>query len=328
MAGTSTIASRVPLKDYQQSRVGERITINWVADSSDGSVPDLTIPDIRGMVTIIQTNPGSTAPTDNYDLQLVPSTDTGLDILGGALSNRDTSSSEAVYPGVVLNGTYILKLSNNSVNSATGQVVIDVHRVNAPSTLLTYPTIATGGSAGRVPYFSGSTALKGEAAFAYDESTNILTVDAVDAEVVGTTTNDNATAGRVGQYEQSINSTDSAYSGATGDYVDLTTISLTAGDWDVDASASFYNANAAGLVEVLIGISTGSAGNSFADRANGVNVDVSNVVVGNGLVDSRRVSAYRLSLNATTTVRLKAELQFSAGTPRVTGYKLCARRVR
>lgn len=145
--------------------------------------------------------------------------------------------------------------------------------------------------------------------------------------VVGTTTNDSANAGEVGEYIESVGGT-AVYGGATGEYSDLTTISLTAGDWDVSAIASFYNANAAGLVEVLIGVSKGTAGNTFSDRTDGQNVNYSNIVAGNGLVDTRTVPPFRISLAATTTIILKAELQFSGGTPQCQGYRISARRVR
>ena len=52
---------------------------------------------IDGEIARLDTNPGATAPTDNYDVTLVDDI-TGLDILGGAGANRDTSTTESVVP--------------------------------------------------------------------------------------------------------------------------------------------------------------------------------------------------------------------------------------
>lgn len=72
------------------------------------------------------TDPGSTAPTDDYDLTL--SDADGADIFGAELNNRDASNSEQVTPKIgntygarfVKGQTVTLAITNNSVNSATG----------------------------------------------------------------------------------------------------------------------------------------------------------------------------------------------------------------
>lgn len=112
----------------------EVVTINWTADSADGSVPDTTL-GLYGTCVKIVTNPGSTAPTANYDM-VINDPEATVDALAGALANRHTSNTEQVYPTIAgspgtvsavspfLTGTYTFSLSNNSVNSATGKVVI------------------------------------------------------------------------------------------------------------------------------------------------------------------------------------------------------------
>lgn len=106
---------------------GQKITVTWVADSSDGSVPTLNIT-MAGLVLKVVTNPGSTAPTDNYDIACGDPSDSALDVFAGALLNRDTATTEQVYPVVsgatapVLVTTCTLAITNNSVNSATGTI--------------------------------------------------------------------------------------------------------------------------------------------------------------------------------------------------------------
>ena len=53
---------------------------------------------IDGYVTYIVTNPGATAPTDDYDIVLSDSD--GIDISDGLLANRDTANTEQVIPVV------------------------------------------------------------------------------------------------------------------------------------------------------------------------------------------------------------------------------------
>ena len=50
---------------------------------------------ITGRVVAVKTNPGSPAPADNYDLDLLVD---GYDIMGAALANRDTANTEWALP--------------------------------------------------------------------------------------------------------------------------------------------------------------------------------------------------------------------------------------
>lgn len=122
-----------------ESKRCKKITISWTGDDSDGSVPDLEIngQDISGWLIKVITNPGATAPTDNYDITLGDVDDTSLDALAGLLVNRDTSTTEQVYVADSSNGAttpiflaadrdevYTMQWANNSVNSAVGSVVL------------------------------------------------------------------------------------------------------------------------------------------------------------------------------------------------------------
>lgn len=50
---------------------------------------------INGMIIAVETDPGTTAPTDNYDITITDSKT--CDIMGGALANRDTANTERAY---------------------------------------------------------------------------------------------------------------------------------------------------------------------------------------------------------------------------------------
>lgn len=113
MAGTITF-------DHQyQGRIG-RLVATCTADAADGTFPATAIPPIDGRLVALITNPGATAPTDNWDLTLVD--DNALDRLGGVGANRDTTTSERVAipgaPACASNETLTLTPTGNSVNSA------------------------------------------------------------------------------------------------------------------------------------------------------------------------------------------------------------------
>lgn len=91
-----------------------------------------------GRLKAVITNPGTTAPSDNYDLEIL--NEDGADVMGTGLMNRDTANSEIAYPlsgsggvvlqdGAILNGTRLtIKSSGNSVSGATVVVKLLVEK--------------------------------------------------------------------------------------------------------------------------------------------------------------------------------------------------------
>ena len=69
------------------------ILITWTSATGGGLAQDFHM---DGAIVRVVTNPGATAPTDNYDITLVD--DDGVDIIAGELANRDTSTSEQLIP--------------------------------------------------------------------------------------------------------------------------------------------------------------------------------------------------------------------------------------
>lgn len=102
------------------------VTLTIVGDSSDGSVPDTDLATkISGYLLALETDPGATAPTDNYDVTLEDAN--GHDVLEGVGADRDTANTEkvrvvysgtAVHPPVSIGDTLTLKVANQSVSSA------------------------------------------------------------------------------------------------------------------------------------------------------------------------------------------------------------------
>ena len=145
------------------------------------------------------------------------------------------------------------------------------------------------------------------------------------SSLVGTTTNDSAVAGYVGQFVETINTYPNNFP-TTSTYGDGTSISLTAGDWDVTATIYVSNKGTTTTIAVF-GISQ-TSGNSTTGLTVGSNWFFLALPVGSASQDaSGCISAYRQSLASTTTIYLKISATYTGTTPQY-GCRLTARRVR
>jgi len=133
IAGTSS--SVVQTYESVSSEVGA-LVFTWTAEGGAGEVaPMASDIDIDGYILFATTNPGATAPTDNYDITLVGAD--GVDISGAQLSNRDTANSEsclmdidsnAMPAGRFVDGAITFTLTGNSVTTALGVCKIYIMR--------------------------------------------------------------------------------------------------------------------------------------------------------------------------------------------------------
>ena len=145
--------------------------------------------------------------------------------------------------------------------------------------------------------------------------------------IVGTATNNNAAAGSVGEYVQGDRVSGSALALTTSTFASLTSISLTAGDWDV---TGFINFTPAATTNVTVSFGCTSLANNTIDTTPfGFVQQVSPTTAGTVYNNSYVISlpTRRLSLSATTTVYLVAESNFTVST--LTSYgSIRARRIR
>lgn len=141
------------------------------------------------------------------------------------------------------------------------------------------------------------------------------------ANLVATTTNDNASAGDLGEYVESEVGFGSAISLTNATPANVTSISLSAGDWDVWGQIDI---SPTGTCTLALGwVSTTSATVPNAPNGGSYVTTDSNPVA--GLFASTGVRRY--SLSGTTTVYLSADAIFSTGTTVAYG-GIYARRVR
>jgi len=180
----------------------------------------------------------------------------------------------------------------------------------------------------------GTTGLAGAATGALNGSLGATTPSTVVATsvtastgIVGTTTNNSAGTGYVGEYVSStVGTTSSSLTTATAK--NLTTISLTAGDWDV-SGCIFIDGAATTNVTLLRGnaSSTTATINFYAIGWAGLSFGTAGVIPNATGALSVPLPTQRFSLSATTTIYLVGIATFTVSTLTAGGY-ITARRVR
>ena len=141
----------------------------------------------------------------------------------------------------------------------------------------------------------------------------------------GTTTNDNAAAGSIGEYIKSTVATGASVALTTDVVANVTSVSLTAGDWDCTGVVDFTFGATTSYTNLVGGISTTSATLGGQDTA--FDFETPAAVPTAGADASWVVPTVRLSLAATTTVYLIAKGTFTVAGLNAYGTIRC-RRVR
>ena len=144
----------------------------------------------------------------------------------------------------------------------------------------------------------------------------------------GVTDGSDASAGVIGEYITSGIIT--GVSLTTGVAANVTSISLTAGDWDVSArcNISFSNTTTWNLATCVISnISGGAEANDPHPIISLSTTQTSSVVAGTGIIWGGAIGTKRYSLNTTTTIYLVAQANFGTSTASSNGV-ISARRIR
>ena len=136
--------------------------------------------------------------------------------------------------------------------------------------------------------------------------------------LVGTTTNDNAASGYVGEFIGDTETSDTTGSTTIDTYSDINSLSitLTAGDWDIQYGANFLMGGLGG---------TGSMGAFLALRDSSDNMLRSHWV-GSATVSSNPVAFgsngyFRASISSSTTYKLSFALTSANGSPTATTFR-------
>jgi hypothetical protein len=145
--------------------------------------------------------------------------------------------------------------------------------------------------------------------------------------ITGTTTNNNASAGYVGEYVSSTIASGSSIALTTGTFTNITSISLTAGDWDVSGTVALTSATG---IPVFIyangGVTTTSVSGGGIEGGWSLSYTTAQAIA--YYIDfTQTTPILRLSLSATTTVYLTTRGSFTGGTVNTYGM-IRARRIR
>lgn len=157
----------------------------------------------------------------------------------------------------------------------------------------------------------------GSGALVFGTSPTITTPTITTPTIVGTATNNNAAAGSVGEF---VTATSSSVSMAANTSVNVASVSLTAGDWDVWGTVQFVSGATTigtGGFNCSVSTTSGTAGS----QQGGMN----GVALAAGAAPFCTSPAIRLSLSATTTVYIIGAANYS-GTATGNGYIAARRR--
>lgn len=137
--------------------------------------------------------------------------------------------------------------------------------------------------------------------------------------IIGTTTNNNATAGSIGEY---ISSSSGSTAMTTATPNNLISLSLSGGDWDVQCVTQFNAGAGAAAAQYIVGPNTVSATFGTFDKSTLLTLPFT--TQGTQNISSPVV---RFSLASTTTTYCISQATFSGGTLAAVGF-IRARRVR
>lgn len=189
------------------------------------------------------------------------------------------------------------------------------------------PTAAAGGSNTEIQY-NNMNALAGDSGFTTDGAGNLTAVSLGWSDttkgIVGTTTNDAAGTGYVGEVISSIIPLVSAVSLTTVTEADLTTISLGAGDWDVWGNITFDYGAGTIMINSFAWVSLTSA--TIPDPSLFNSTYLPATAPGGGGTSGNIAPMQTFSLAGTTTVYLSGLANFSVSTLTMCGAIYARRR--
>jgi hypothetical protein len=280
--------------------------------------PTITVPPVGtsgsvvGLLNANNTYSGTSTFTGSVSLpsgtvtgtEIANTTITGTNIANATITGTNIASSTIASSNIITN-----TISNSNLRTSAGLSVIG----------------NTGTSSGNVADIVGTTR---QTLAVNTAGTGLVFAQPRGDQLLGTSTNDNATAGNVGEFITSQILFASPVSLTTATAANITTISLTAGDWDVWGQAGFTGGTTT--------TTSSLAANTSSTTASVVQSSVSfinNIYPASVLFNSSfnsvsfAVPVNRFSLSATTTIYLSCYASFATSTCSAFG-TLSARRVR
>jgi hypothetical protein len=208
----------------------------------------------------------------------------------------------------------------NPTGSTSGQAIVSTGASSAPAWSSIVNTVA--GRSGAVTLTNSD--VSGSAPLASPTFTGTVTIppaaNITAPNIIGTISGGNAAAGSVGEY---VTASFSAVGMTSNTYTNLTSISLTPGDWDVVGFIGFTAANTTSVTAVIASTSLTSATLPAIGTYNQQTASWPT----NGAVIGVPAPVRRVSVSSTTTVYMVGFALFSTSTLNASGF-IQARRVR
>ena len=145
--------------------------------------------------------------------------------------------------------------------------------------------------------------------------------------LAGVTDGSNAASGMIGEFISSSIASGSAVSLTTATTANVTSISLTAGDWDVTGLVEFIATSATVAANAPLYAGIGSTGATLTDSQYSLMRAGAMTTTSYSPWNCIDTPVVRLSITSTTTIYLQAQATFAAGTMTAYG-TIRARRVR
>lgn len=214
-------------------------------------------------------------------------------------------------------------------NGSNGKILVIE---NSSASILTLTDNDSGSTSGnKIRTGSGGSALiqtNSGAILEYSSSDGVWRLIGISSlvgnQIFGVTDGSSALAGRIGESVIARVSTATNFT-TSGQYNNITSISLTAGDWDVSGCSYIVRNGATYTDGVGLAISLFS-GNTTTDHVSGDN-EVSLSMPNNTGASSPTIPTYRMSLTSTSTVYLKVYGAYTGGPLQYYG-RISARRMR
>lgn len=301
-----------------------RSTTNTL-DLATGGTSRFTLSTTELTLTLPTYHPSGSAASPSITFTSDP--DSGLYRVGandialsvnGAIAFEVTTTTNDFYIGgtltAELNSARFRPQTDNSIE--LGSSTIGWQRIYSNDGTVSLPAVTFSGDADSGLYRIGANNIAlGTAGTRAIEITSSQAV-----KIKGTSTNDAASSGDVGEYIEAEQTT-ATNAPTTGNWGDLTSISVPAGDWDITGMVNWLQ-NGATVTDVEMGIKT-TSGNSAPNDPS----ETQYLLPPTTTANSSGSLTIRKSFSATTTVYLKYEAVYSAGTPKARGH-IHARRVR